>query len=59
MLPGTVKGTPSPNKQPLSRPGSAGGTPGTVLRYKIDMTFLYKGKEKKKEKTRQGREQFA
>ena len=32
---GTVRGTPSPNKQLLSRPGSAGGTPGTVLRYKF------------------------
>ena len=29
---GTVRKTPSPNKQPLSRPGSTGGTPGTVLR---------------------------
>ncbi|PFX32291.1 RING finger protein C14orf164 [Stylophora pistillata] len=29
---GTVRGTPSPNKQDLSRPGSAGGTSGTVLR---------------------------
>ncbi|XP_020609579.1 uncharacterized protein DKFZp434B061-like [Orbicella faveolata] len=29
---GTIRKTPSPNKQPLSRPGSAGGTPGTVLR---------------------------
>ncbi|XP_068713994.1 probable E3 SUMO-protein ligase RNF212 [Montipora foliosa] len=29
---GTVKGTPSPNKQLSSRPGSAGGTPGSVLR---------------------------
>ena len=32
---GTVRGTPSPNKQLLSRPGSAGGTPGTLLRYKF------------------------
>ena len=32
LAPGTVRKTPSPNKQPLSRPGSAGGTPGTVLR---------------------------
>ncbi|XP_078365187.1 putative E3 SUMO-protein ligase RNF212 [Oculina patagonica] len=29
---GTVRRTPSPNKQLLSRPGSAGGTPGTILR---------------------------
>ncbi|XP_073233585.1 probable E3 SUMO-protein ligase RNF212 [Porites lutea] len=29
---GTVRETPSPNKQLLSRPGSAGGTPGAVLR---------------------------
>ena len=34
---GTVRGTPSPNKQLLSRPGSAGGTPGTVLRYKFSL----------------------
>lgn len=32
---GTVRGTPSPNKQLLSRPGSAGGIPGAVLRYKF------------------------
>ncbi|KAJ7360432.1 hypothetical protein OS493_015533 [Desmophyllum pertusum] len=29
---GTVRRTPSPNKQLVSRPGSAGGIPGTVLR---------------------------
>ena len=30
LAPGTIRKTPSPNKQPLSRPGSAGGAPGTV-----------------------------
>lgn len=37
---GTVRGTPSPNKQVLSRPGSAGGTPGTVLRNNLQGRHL-------------------
>ena len=40
LFAGTVRGTPSPNKQVLSRPGSAGGTPGTVLRY-LKLTSIY------------------